>query len=99
MACCGGKRRKEKTKSIMERRRFESKGFKILRLIKGKLPSDLPNQLLLDYHRKCHMLYTGALQHKPPNKVFINQVVEIHDLYVKEMKRRGMKHNTPLSRV
>ena len=98
MACCQ-KRRKQQVKRLMQRRLFESESLKILASLKGKAPADLENKLLLDYHRKTHMLYNGALKHKPPNKKFINQIVSMHDEYVKEMSKRGMKHTTPLKKI
>lgn len=61
--------------------------------------SDLRNNLLLDYHRKCHMLYGGNIKNKPLNKTFINSIVDLHDRIVKEMVRRKMKHNTPLKKL
>lgn len=99
MSCCGNKRRKEKIKRVMERRIFENNTFKILRLLKNRQSKSLNDKLLVEYHRKCHMLYAEASERLPINKVFINQVVEMHDQYVKEMIRRGMKHNSPLQRV
>lgn len=98
MACCQ-KRRKQQVKRLMQRRLFESETLKILARLKGKAPTTLKTNLLLDYHRKTHMLYKGALKHKPPNKKFVNQIVSIHDEYVKEMLKRGMKHTTPLKKI
>ena len=62
-------------------------------------PSSLANNLLLDYHRKTHMLYTAATKKYPPNKTFANSMVSLHNKFVREMLKRGMKHNTPLKRI
>lgn len=97
MTCC--KKRKEKVKKLMERRIFELESYRIIKNLKGKIPTSLPNQLLLDYHRKTHMLYAAALKHNPPNKKFINEVVLMHNEYVKEMKKREIKHTTPMERI
>jgi len=59
----------------------------------------LSNPLLLEYHRKCHMLYGGAIKRQPPNVSFINEIVSLHDRFVKEMLRRNMKHNSPLKKL
>ncbi|MGD2072714.1 MAG: hypothetical protein PVG65_04420 [Candidatus Thorarchaeota archaeon] len=59
----------------------------------------LPNPLLLDYHRKTHMLYSSAIKRIPPNKEFINTIINIHDLIVKEMLKRKLKHTTPLKKI
>lgn len=59
----------------------------------------LPTKLLLDYHRKTHMLYSGAIKRSPPNKEFVNRIVVTHDLIVKDMIKRKIKHNTPLKKI
>lgn len=61
--------------------------------------SQLNDKSLLDYHRKCHMLYSGNLKKRPINRSFINSVVSFHDQIVKEMEKRKFKHNTPLKKV
>jgi len=74
---------------------FKDKIFKI----RETNPASLSNQLLLDYHRKTHMLYEVAIRRSPPNKKFANSMVTAHNRIVKEMKKRGMKHNTPLKKI
>ena len=59
----------------------------------------LTNRQLLDYHRKCHMLYSGNIKRKPTNKEFINSIVDLHDMIVKEMKRRKLNHTSPLKKL
>lgn len=98
MPCCE-KKRKEHLRRSMQRRLFESDMAMMMRRLKDAKPSSLSNPLLLDYHRKTHMLYQGAMKHKPPNKQFINQVVSMHDSFVKEMLNRGMKHTSPLKKI
>lgn len=57
----------------------------------------LNDKRLLDYHRKTHMLYNSALVRKS-NKQYINSVVDMHDFFVEEMLKRGMKHTSPLKK-
>ncbi len=56
----------------------------------------LSTKQLLDYHRKCHMLHAANIKRKPLNKELINEIMSIHDILVKEMKRRGFSHTSPL---
>jgi len=67
--------------------------------MKDVKPSALNPKQLLDYHRKTHMLYESGIRKKPTNKLFINSMVDLHNLFVKEMLKRGMKHNTPLEKI
>jgi len=69
--------------------------FKILQ----QNPEPLPDKLLLDYHRKTHMFYNGAIKRTPPNKSYVNTVVDVHDKFVKAMLKRGMSHNSPLQKI
>jgi len=62
-------------------------------------PTQLKDKTLLDYHRKTHMLYVAALKRKPINKKVIAKIVARHDIYVREMQKRGMNHNSPLRRI
>lgn len=68
-----------------------------IRLLKDITPNILrrfPDKLLLEYHRKCHMLYAS---HKPRgSKETIQRIVYWHNMIVSEMLRRGFNHNTPL---
>ena len=76
-------------------RLFEIGTDHILYKLKGHTPNSLKkitDKQLLDLHRKCHMLYKA---HKK-NKKFIEEIIEIHNIIVKEMLRRKMKHITPL---
>jgi len=98
MACCQ-KRRKEQVKQLMKRRLFEIEGFSTLKLLKKNPPRLLHDKLILDYHRKTHMLYKNAIKHKPLNRVFINQIVELHDEFVKEMLTRDIEHKNPIQRI
>jgi len=82
---------------------MDNKIFKnSLKLFSAMKDADLTKidrQLLLDYHRKTHMLYAANIKHTPPNKSFINLIVELHDRFVKEMLKRNIKHNTPLRKI
>jgi hypothetical protein len=68
----------------------------LIESFKDANPSLLTDKQLLDYHRKCHMMYAGNVKHNPPNKSFLNLLITLHNRFVKEMQKRGMKHNTPL---
>lgn len=73
---------------------------KILASLKDTSPlwlKKLPSKNLLDYHRKCHMLY--AIHKKKRNKELVNMIVSWHDMIVVEMKNRGYSHNTPLYKL
>lgn len=98
MACCG-KAKRAKVKNLMETQSFVLNSVKQLRLLKDSKPKDLQNKKLNDYHLKTHMLYAGNIKRRPLNKEFINSVVSLHDEFVKEMLKRGMKHNSPLKKV
>ena len=69
--------------------------FKILQ----QNPMSLSDKLLLDYHRKTHMFFNGAIKRNPPNKIYVNKVVDVHDKFVKAMTKRGMSHNSPLQKI
>ena len=85
----------------MQARRLvaEQQNRNLFRSMRDKRPSLLPDKLLLDYHKKTHMLYAGAIARKPLNKPFVNSTVDLHDNLVEEMLNRGMQHNTPLKKV
>jgi hypothetical protein len=83
----------------MQRRLFETQQFKIAMSMKRKVPTSLTDKQLLDYHKKTHMLYAGNIKRKPVNKPFVNSIVDLHNKFVKEMKKRGMKHKTPLTKI
>jgi len=95
MACCGKKRRVAEAR----RRVLEQNNKKNYKSIQDKNPALLNDKLLLDYHKKTHMLYAGAVLRKPVNKPFVNSTVALHDKFVEEILNRGMKHNTPLKKV
>ena len=78
---------------------FEAEFKNILARMKDKDPRSLITRTLLDYHRKTHMLYAGAIKRKPINKIFINSIVGLHDKLVKEMLKRKIKHTTPLKKI
>ena len=76
---------------------LERDDINILFKMKDVNLSTIDKRLLLDYHRKCHMLYNASRSRN--NKVFINSIVSLHDKIVKEMLKRGIKHNTPLKKI
>lgn len=98
MACCKKKVKTNYKKKIKEDKFFNSSKILAESMADANL-SDLQNRNLLDYHRKCHMLYGGNMKKKPLNKKFINSIVDLHDRIVKEMEKRKMKHNTPLTKL
>ena len=83
----------------MQRRILESDMLKVILNMKGKIPSSLKSKTLLDYHKKTHMLYAGNIKRKPVNKEFVNSIVDLHDKFVAEMLKRGMKHTSPLKKI
>lgn len=98
MSCCN-KTKRARTKNLMETQSFLLNSVKQLNVLKNSNPEDLPNKKLGDYHLKTHMLYAGNIKKRPMNKKFINSIVTLHDEFVKEMLKRGMKHNSPLNKV
>ena len=98
MPCKCSKKPRGITKQ-MQRRILEIEAFKVAKNMRSKVPTALSNSLLLDYHRKTHMLYSGNVKRTPVNKAFVNSIVDLHDKFVEEMLRRGMKHNTPLKKI
>jgi len=103
MACCGKRRAVRRAAKARlnesQQKLIEVQQVRALKLLKNKEPSTLPPKLLVEYHRKTHMLYSGAMKRKPQNKPFINSIVDAHDQYVRELLKRGMKHNTPLKKI
>ena len=99
MACCN---KKKKAKKIRQKRLMEvffQNSLKVFKSFKDADPAKLNNKKLIDYHRKCHMLHAGNLKRPKPNKQFINAIVAFHDKLVKEILKRGMKHNSPLKKI
>ena len=95
MPCCGKKRRVAEAR----RRGLEENDKRNFKSIRDKNPALLNDKLLVDYHRKTHMVYGGAVIRKPVNKPSVNAIVDLHDKFVEEMLNRGIKHNTPLKKV
>jgi hypothetical protein len=54
----------------------------------------ISNSELLSLHRRCHQLY--QLAKKRNNIIMIKQIKKKHNLIVKEMNRREMKHTSVL---
>jgi hypothetical protein len=99
MACCGKARAVQRLKTAKKVALESTASLGTYRALKDKDPASLPPKLLLDYHHKTHMLYGGAIKRVPPNKKFINSIVDIHDKLVNEMLKQEMKHNTPLKKI
>lgn len=97
MSCCH--RKPQQVKAISEKQQEALLSLKILKSFMDAKPSKLSDKVLLDYHKKTHMLYAGNVNRNPPNKNFINSIVDLHDKFVKEMLRRKMNHNTPLQKI
>jgi hypothetical protein len=79
--------------------KFLKNSLGMMKVMKGANLTKLTDQTLLDYHRKCNILYAGNLRHSPPNKSFINSIVMLHNTLVNEMEKRKIKHNTPLKKL
>lgn len=100
MGCCNKKVeeiKQQKRQTMM--RLLEVEDLKVFNNFKGKEVTSLSNPLLLDYHRKTHMMYSAAMGRRPNNKEFINRIVGLHDRYAEEILKRGMNHNTPLKKI
>lgn len=95
MGCGCNERTKEKIKAKL----LEFEHLKLAKRMQDQKPSSLNDKQLLDYHKKTHMLYSGNITRSNLNKKFINFIVDLHNSFVKEMLKRGMKHNTPLNKV
>jgi hypothetical protein len=95
MPCCQKRRR------VIEARRrlLEENSSKKFSMMRDKDPALLNDKLLLEYHKKTHMLYAGAVARKPVNKPFVNSTVDLHDKFANELLNRKMKHNTPLNKI
>lgn len=98
MACCG-KKRKPQVRRVMQKRILELDMLKTLKRMDKRDPSILGSPTLIDYHRKTHMLYKGNIIRKPVNRKFVNSIVNLHNKFVKEMLKRRIKHNTPLTKI
>ena len=99
MACCGKRRAAQRLRNVRKKAQEINVSLGSYRAIKDKDPALLPPKLLVEYHQKTQMLYGGAMKRNPPNKKFINSIVDIHDKFVTEMLKRGMKHNTSLKKI
>jgi len=95
MPCCNKRRQVAKARRLMA----EQKNLYTHKKLGDKNPTLLNDKLLLDYHKKTHMLYAGAVARRPVNKPFVNSTVALHDKFVEEMLNRGMKHTTPLNKI
>jgi hypothetical protein len=97
MGCCNKRLEQARlARKASMLRILEVEDLKKFNGFKNKPLDSLTNPLLLDYHRKTHMLYSSTMNRRPVNKEFIKRIVNLHDQYVNEMLKRGMQHNTPL---
>ena len=99
MACCGKRKAAKRLQEARKKALENNVSLGSYRAMKDKDPASLPPKLLVDYHRKTHMLYGGAIKRNPPNIQFINSTFDIHKNLVTEMLKREMKHNTPLKKI
>lgn len=100
MSCCRKKLEQAKlARKATMLRLLEVEDLKVFNGFKNKPLEELTNPLLLDYHRKTHMLYASTMNRRPVNKEFIKRIIILHDRYVEEMLKRGMQHSTPLKPV
>ena len=99
MVCCG-KRTKPNNKKLLEEDIISFKdNLKHVNKMKNVIPKNLNDKLLLKYHRKTYMLYLDNIKRRPINKAFVNASVDLHNKFIKEMLRRKLNHNTPLSKI
>jgi hypothetical protein len=76
--------------------KFLVRSIQLFKSFMDSSPKGRDKKILGDWHRKTHMLYAGNSVRKNPNKEFLCKLVKKHDEIVKEMLKRGMRHNTPL---
>jgi len=98
MACGACSKKGKVRKPTMDVKLFKRSLAQISRMNDTNL-SDIFNNLLLNYHIKCHMIYGSNMKNRPINKTFINSIADLHSRIVKEIKNRKMKHNTPLRKI
>jgi len=96
---CGACTKRRTVKKVQMDTKFFKRSLVEATSMKDANLSEKTNKQLLDYHRKCHMLYGGNMKNRPINKTFINSIVDLHDKIVKEMTNRKMSHNTPLRKI
>ena len=95
MPCCQKRRR------VIEARRrvLEKQSLQKFSMMQDKDPASLNDKLLLEHHKKIHVLYAGSVARRPVNKPLINSIVNLHDKFAEELLNKGMKHNTPLKKI
>jgi len=76
--------------------KFLLRSINVLKTFLDKNVRGFTDQQLVDLHRKTHMLYAGNSKREKPNKKFLDLLVKKHNQMVKELKRRDMKHFSPL---
>jgi len=99
MPCGGCQKKRRPNNKLAMNAKFLKKCLREARAMKDANLSEKTNKELTDYHRKCHMLYSSNMKNKPINKSFINSIVEFHNRTAKQMSKRTMKHNTPMSKI
>ncbi len=73
--------------------------LKTSNLLKNKSnynPSDLDTKVLVDDHNHAHALWSSIRAGTKIKGWSKEEVYNVHELIVKEMIRRGLKHKTPL---
>ena len=98
MTCCGRKK-STKVKKLKEEPTVLKHSLKILQTYKDADLTTFNQKLLKDHHIELHKLYAKTIKRRPINKTFINTIVQIHNVFVKEMKVRNIKHSTPLNKL
>ena len=95
MTCCQ-KKRKAKTRNLIQRRVFESDVYTTIKKIKGTDICLLQDRILIKTHNRIHSIYNKAIKFNPPNKKFIQNVVLMHTSYAEEIKKRRISHTSPI---
>ena len=57
------------------------------------------NKEIISLHRRIHQLYILAIKRKPTKKEFILFLEKTHEILLKEMNKRQIIHNSPLTVV
>ncbi|HDN73723.1 MAG TPA: hypothetical protein ENG16_01695, partial [Archaeoglobus sp.] len=76
----------------------------LIKDVKNYDPSKLSDKVLLDDHRIVHAWWSSLqkgkiLRHPDGSRITKEEVRRLHDLIVKELEKRGFKHETPLEEL
>ncbi len=56
----------------------------------------ISNVELVSLHRRCHQLWATYRKYRQIDNDFEKFIIDVHNILVNEMIKRGIKHNSPL---